>query len=74
LKVTLTEETVFEVMSLAQCVGLEQLHQFTQNHVAASLNPLNACALFEAAVALEERTKGTVHLTVAVANVRCCVL
>ncbi|CAG0916691.1 unnamed protein product [Notodromas monacha] len=71
--VALTEETVFEVMSLAQCVGLDQLHQWTEEHVAGSLNPLNACALFGAAVALEERTKGCISKSSGATFVDTCV-
>ncbi|CAG0881812.1 unnamed protein product [Darwinula stevensoni] len=58
-KILMSDSTVFEVLSIAQDLGLEELRQMAEDHVASTLNPNNACTFMAAAVAIEDRTSGS---------------
>ncbi|XP_033208549.1 uncharacterized protein LOC117167604 [Belonocnema kinseyi] len=57
-KVMLQDSGIFEMLGLAQELGVEELWQSCEDHVSATLSPGNACALLTAALDAQERVPG----------------
>ena len=49
---------VFEMMSLAQDLGVEELRATCEEHVTSTLSVLNACTFLAAALEIQERAAG----------------
>ncbi|KAF7387125.1 hypothetical protein HZH68_012802 [Vespula germanica] len=54
----LQDSGIFEMLGLAQELGVEELWRSCEEHVSATLSPGNACALLTAALDAQERVPG----------------
>lgn len=54
----LQDSGIFEMLALAQELGVEELWRSCEEHVSATLSPGNACALLTAALDAQERILG----------------
>lgn len=54
----LQDSGIFEMLGLAQELGLDELWRSCEEHVSATLSPGNACALLTAALEAQERVPG----------------
>ncbi|KAK1126770.1 hypothetical protein K0M31_004393 [Melipona bicolor] len=54
-KIMLQDNDIFEMLGLAQELGVEELWTSCEEHVSATLSPGNACALLTAALDAQER-------------------
>ncbi|XP_031773671.1 speckle-type POZ protein A [Apis florea] len=54
-KIMLQDSGIFEMLGLAQELGVEELWRSCEEHVSATLSPGNACALLTAALDAQER-------------------
>ncbi|XP_063992869.1 kelch-like protein 17 [Diachasmimorpha longicaudata] len=57
-KIMLQDSGIFEMLALAQELGVEELWRSCEEHVSATLSPGNACALLTAALDAQERVLG----------------
>ncbi|KAK6632530.1 hypothetical protein RUM43_013298 [Polyplax serrata] len=57
-KIMLQDSAVFEMLSLAQDLGVEELRTTCEDYVTSTLSPLNACTFLAAAMDIQERTAG----------------
>lgn len=57
-KIMLQDSGIFEMLGLAQELGVEELWQSCEEHVSATLSPGNACTLLSAALDAQERVLG----------------
>ncbi|XP_076173376.1 BTB/POZ domain-containing protein 9 isoform X1 [Ptiloglossa arizonensis] len=57
-KIMLQDSGIFEMLGLAQELGVEELWRSCEEHVSATLSPGNACALLTAALDAQERVPG----------------
>ncbi|XP_046397700.1 kelch-like protein diablo [Ischnura elegans] len=57
-KIMLQDKAVFEMLSLAQDLGVEELRLACEDHVTSTLSPLNACTFLAAAMETQERAPG----------------
>lgn len=57
-KIVLQDSAVFEIFSIAQELGIDELRLSCEDHVTNTLNVHNACTLLTAAMDLQERTSG----------------
>lgn len=57
-KIMLQDSGIFEMLGLAQELGVEELWRSCEEHVSATLSPGNACALLTAALDAQERVLG----------------
>ncbi|KAK0180222.1 hypothetical protein PV327_005887 [Microctonus hyperodae] len=57
-KIMLQDSGIFEMLALAQELGVEELWRSCEEHVSATLSPGNACALLTAALDAQERILG----------------
>ncbi|XP_022207548.1 uncharacterized protein LOC111064169 [Nilaparvata lugens] len=61
-KIILQDSGVFEMLSLAQELGVEELRTACEDHVTSTLSALNACTFLAAALEIQDRSacgKGT---------------
>ncbi|KAG8236715.1 hypothetical protein J437_LFUL016598 [Ladona fulva] len=58
----LQDKAVFEMLSLAQDLGVEELRLACEDHVTSTLSPLNACTFLAAAMETQERASGKDYL------------
>jgi hypothetical protein len=63
-KIMLQDSGIFEMLGLAQELGVEELWRSCEEHVSVTLSPSNACALLSAALDAQERILG--------GKVACC--
>ncbi|XP_025153304.1 uncharacterized protein LOC105191443 isoform X2 [Harpegnathos saltator] len=54
-KIMLQDSAIFEMLGLAQELGLDELWRSCEEHVSATLSPGNACALLTAALEAQDR-------------------
>ncbi|CAG5102608.1 Similar to BTBD19: BTB/POZ domain-containing protein 19 (Homo sapiens) [Cotesia congregata] len=54
-KIMLQDSGIFEMLALAQELGVEELWRSCEEHVSATLSPGNACALLTAALDAQDR-------------------
>lgn len=54
----LQDSAIFEMLGLAQELGLDELWRSCEEHVSATLSPGNACALLTAALEAQDRVPG----------------
>ncbi|XP_011504847.1 PREDICTED: kelch-like protein 17 [Ceratosolen solmsi marchali] len=54
-KIMLQDSGIFEMLGLAQELGVEELWRSCEEHVSVTLSPSNACALLSAALDAQER-------------------
>ena len=54
----LQDNAVFEMLSLAQDLGVEELRTTCEDYVTSTLSPLNASTFLAAAMDIQERTAG----------------
>lgn len=54
----LQDNGIFEMLGLAEELGVEELWRSCEDHVSATLSPDNACALLTAALDAQERLSG----------------
>ncbi|XP_032681890.1 uncharacterized protein LOC116849136 isoform X2 [Odontomachus brunneus] len=59
-KIMLQDSAIFEMLGLAQELGLDELWRSCEEHVSATLSPGNACALLTAALEAQDRVPGKV--------------
>ncbi|XP_043284544.1 serine-enriched protein [Venturia canescens] len=57
-KIMLQDSGIFEMLGLAQELGVEELWRSCEDHVSSTLSPGNACALLTAALDAQERVLG----------------
>ncbi|XP_058808235.1 kelch-like protein 17 [Phymastichus coffea] len=57
-KIILEDSGIFEMLGLAQEMGVEELWQSCEEHVSMTLSPGNACTLLSAALDAQERVLG----------------
>lgn len=57
-KILLQDNAVFEMLSLAQDLGVEELRTTCEDYVTSTLSPLNAPTFLAAAMDIQERTTG----------------
>lgn len=57
-KIMLQDNAVFEMLSLAQDLGVEELRTTCEDYVTSTLSPLNAPTFLAAAMDIQERTTG----------------
>ncbi|XP_050718113.1 BTB/POZ domain-containing protein 9-like isoform X3 [Eriocheir sinensis] len=58
-KVVMSDSGVFEVHGVAHDLGLEELCQHCEDHIATTMTPHNACTFLMAALKMEQRTGGS---------------
>lgn len=58
LQIILQDSGIFEMLGLAQELGIEELWRSCEEHVSVTLSPGNACALLTAALEAQERVPG----------------
>ncbi|XP_012229834.1 uncharacterized protein [Linepithema humile] len=56
--IILQDSGIFEMLGLAQELGIEELWRSCEDHVSSTLSPANACALLSAALEAQERVPG----------------
>ncbi|XP_011637836.1 serine-enriched protein isoform X2 [Pogonomyrmex barbatus] len=56
--IILQDSGIFEMLGLAQELGIEELWRSCEEHVSVTLSPGNACALLTAALEAQERVPG----------------
>ncbi|XP_031368571.1 speckle-type POZ protein A [Apis dorsata] len=61
-KIMLQDNGIFEMLGLAQELGVEELWRSCEEHVSATLSPGNACALLTAALDAQERVPRRRHI------------
>lgn len=54
----LQDSGIFEMLGLAQELGVEELWRSCEEHVSSTLSPGNACALLTAALEAQDRVPG----------------
>lgn len=57
-QVVMSDSGVFEVHGVAHDLGLEELCQHCEDHIATTMTPHNACTFLMAALKMEQRTGG----------------
>ncbi|XP_075226146.1 serine-enriched protein [Lycorma delicatula] len=57
-KIILQDNGVFEMLSLAQELGVEELRATCEDHVTSTLSVLNACTFLAAALEIQDRSAG----------------
>ncbi|EFN88639.1 Probable small nuclear ribonucleoprotein E [Harpegnathos saltator] len=65
-KIMLQDSAIFEMLGLAQELGLDELWRSCEEHVSATLSPGNACALLTAALEAQDRVPALVALADAI--------
>ncbi|KAL6267537.1 hypothetical protein P5V15_000611 [Pogonomyrmex californicus] len=61
--IILQDSGIFEMLGLAQELGIEELWRSCEEHVSVTLSPGNACALLTAALEAQERVPGVTQPT-----------
>lgn len=61
-KIILQDSGVFEMLTLAQELGVEELKMSCEDHVTSTLSVLNACTFLAAAMEIQDRAAGTLHI------------
>lgn len=61
-QVVMSDSGVFEVHGVAHDLGLEELCQHCEDHIATTMTPHNACTFLMAALKMEQRTGGQFYL------------
>lgn len=56
----LQDSGVFEMLTLAQELGVEELRSTCEDHVTSTLSVLNVCTFLAAAMDIQDRPAGTV--------------
>jgi len=69
-QIILQDSGIFEMLGLAQELGIEELWRSCEEHVFTTLSPGNACALLTAALDAQERVPG-IYLS-GIALSQCC--
>lgn len=54
----LQDSGVFEMMTIAQDLGVEELKVTCEDHVTSTLSVLNACTFLAAALEIQDRASG----------------
>lgn len=62
-QIMLQDSGIFEMLGLAQELGVEELWRSCEDHVSSTLSPGNACALLTAALDAQERVLGKFYST-----------
>lgn len=57
-QVVMSDSGVFEVYGVGHDLGLEELCQHCEDHIATTMTPHNACTFLMAALKMEQRTGG----------------
>lgn len=60
-QIMLQDSGVFEMLTLAQELGVEELRATCEDHVTSTLSVLNACTFLAAAMEIQERQAGEYH-------------
>lgn len=60
-QIMLQDSGIFEMLALAQELGVEELWRSCEEHVSATLSPGNACALLTAALDAQDRVLGKIQ-------------
>jgi hypothetical protein len=58
----LQDSGVFEMLNLAQELGVEELRAACEDHVTSTLSVLNACTFLAAAMDIQDRAVGKYHI------------
>ncbi|KAG5327861.1 RUXE protein, partial [Pseudoatta argentina] len=61
--IILQDSGIFEMLGLAQELGIEELWRSCEEHVSVTLSPGNACALLTAALEAQERVPATISIS-----------
>lgn len=65
----MSDSGVFEVYGVAHDLGLEELCQHCEDHIATTMTPHNACTFLMAALKMEQRTGGKADLPLNINNI-----
>ncbi|XP_026829951.1 uncharacterized protein LOC105277751 [Ooceraea biroi] len=72
--IILQDSGIFEMLGLAQELGIEELWRSCEEHVSTTLSPGNACALLTAALDAQERVPGIYYLIILALSILVCSL
>jgi hypothetical protein len=61
-QIILQDSEVFEMLNLAQELGVEELRAACEDHVTSTLSVLNACTFLAAAMDIQDRAVGKYHI------------
>jgi hypothetical protein len=59
----LQDSGVFEMLNLAQELGVEELRAACEDHVTSTLSVLNACTFLAAAMDIQDRAVGKYYIS-----------
>lgn len=61
-QIMLQDSGVFEMLNLAQELGVDELRAACEDHVTSTLSVLNACTFLAAAMDIQDRAIGKYHM------------
>lgn len=61
-QIMVQDNAVFEMIAIAQELGLEELRQTCEDHVTSTLSVVNACTFLAAALEIQDRAAGKLPL------------